>query len=674
MQAHDILDKLQKVKRLSDGSFMACCPAHADKTPSLHITSADDKILLACQAGCDTESVVSAMGLELVDLFTKDNTLTPQPSPAKNKIVATYDYKDEEGRFLYQVCRLEPKSFRQRHKNGSNSWTWDMTGVRRVLYHLDDIVTAQETIYLVEGEKDADKLWDYGQIATTSSGGANGWKPEFADSLKGKNVVIIPDNDVAGLAYGKDVARSFIGKVDAKCILLPKPAKDISDWIEQGGDVVELPSMEQNISVLLDSDKPKYQFMEDAVVWNKEISGRLLTFKAESVRSERTGIHARISIMCDWALLAWSLFNTERSEDRTRLSNQAYKQLKGDLKESYADTDLRRDFDVFCAGLWEFQLSTYEAEMVRGDDTPLPINFLLSPYIIEGGGTIVFAPAGRGKSFTALLWVASVQNGINKYWNVKQTSVLFINLERSKESVQRRVSVVNKVLGLPAETPMLIMNARGKSLSDIAAPCKRIVDKHNVKLVVLDSISRAGYGDLTENRPVNAIIDSLSSLCDSWVALAHTPRADESHVFGGVMFEAGADIVVRVASEVGEQGTMGIGYEITKSNDVPRHSQQVWAMEFNEFGLSGFRKARAYEFPEVEGKSKKSIPDAIEDFILNQDTAEATATEIADGTGFNRSNISSILNSHRFVKTRREKTGQYYGVASMVNTLDLPVE
>jgi len=664
MSLDDILGKLQKVKKLNDNSYLALCPAHADKNPSLHIAVKGDKILLSCQAGCNISSVIKAIGIEMTDLFLKER----EPKQAvKAEIVAAYDYKDEQGKVLFQVCRMNPKSFRQRRKDDSGVWVYNLDGVRRVLYHLPDLLLdLTDKVYIVEGEKDCDNLWSRGLVSTTSPGGANNWRKEYSELLKGRKVVIIPDNDKAGREYAKEVAYSLTGKANISCILLPESVKDISDWLDSGADVKELELMEQDISALMDSDKPEYRFEDEAVVWYKQAGDRQLCFKVESLRMERTGVHGRVTILCDYVPLGWSLFNIERSEDRTRLANQAHKQLSKDTKEQYTEADIRRDLDIFCAGAWNFNLSSYNPELLHGDDTPMPINFLLKPYIVEGGGTIIFAAPGKGKSFTAMLWAASINHGVNKYWQVDKANVLFINLERSRESVRRRLAQVNKVLGLPATKPMLILNARGKSLSDVALPCKKMVEKFGIEVIVLDSISRAGYGDLTENRPVNAIIDSLSSLCKTWVALAHTPRADESHIFGGIMFEAGADIVVRASSDISNDGTLGIGYEITKSNDVPMSGQVIWAMEFDEAGLNGFRRAKVGEFLEIEGKRKIGMLESIMEFIDNQDSGDATASMIADEVGLNRSNVSSILNSRsdKFVKTRRVKTSQYYGLAS----------
>ena len=58
----------------------------------------------------------------------------------KSKIVAVYDYPDENGKLLYQSVRFIPKSFRQRRSDGSGGWIWDLKGVRRVPYRLPELL------------------------------------------------------------------------------------------------------------------------------------------------------------------------------------------------------------------------------------------------------------------------------------------------------------------------------------------------------------------------------------------------------------------------------------------------------------------------------------------------------------------------------------------------------
>lgn len=65
-----ILCRLDRVRCSSQNQWMACCPAHDDKSPSLSIKATDEgKILLYCFAGCSTQDIVDSLGLRMTDLF-----------------------------------------------------------------------------------------------------------------------------------------------------------------------------------------------------------------------------------------------------------------------------------------------------------------------------------------------------------------------------------------------------------------------------------------------------------------------------------------------------------------------------------------------------------------------------------------------------------------------------
>ncbi len=69
MNFDDFISRLEGVKRTGKDSAIARCPAHQDKSPSLTIRDVSDRLLIHCFAGCDSYSVMSAVGLELSDLF-----------------------------------------------------------------------------------------------------------------------------------------------------------------------------------------------------------------------------------------------------------------------------------------------------------------------------------------------------------------------------------------------------------------------------------------------------------------------------------------------------------------------------------------------------------------------------------------------------------------------------
>ena len=70
MSASILLSKLSRVKKTGADRWMACCPAHQDKTASLAIKELpDSRVLLHCHAGCDPDSVLAAVGLTFSDLM-----------------------------------------------------------------------------------------------------------------------------------------------------------------------------------------------------------------------------------------------------------------------------------------------------------------------------------------------------------------------------------------------------------------------------------------------------------------------------------------------------------------------------------------------------------------------------------------------------------------------------
>ncbi|MFL6113740.1 MAG: VapE domain-containing protein, partial [Catenulispora sp.] len=114
-----------------------------------------------------------------------------------------------------------------------------------MLYRLPEILAADEVV-VVEGEKAADRLAALGVAATCSPGGAGKWRKAYAQALKGKDVIVLPDNDEPGRKHGRDVANSLAGIArSVRAIELPGlPDKgDVADWLEAGHTIGELISL-----------------------------------------------------------------------------------------------------------------------------------------------------------------------------------------------------------------------------------------------------------------------------------------------------------------------------------------------------------------------------------------------------------------------------------------------
>ena len=186
----------------------------------------------------------------------------------KPKMVKAYSYRGADNKLVFQVCRFEPKDFRQR-RPGNPGWIWNLKGIEPILYRLPEILKADEII-IVEGEKDADNLSEIGFTATTAPGGAGKWKPQYNEALKGKHVILISDNDNQGREHMTRVAQSLNGNVKSlKWIDLPGlPSKgDISDFISAFQDKDEA---SERLSILIDQAKvyqpPKKLSIDDIIM------------------------------------------------------------------------------------------------------------------------------------------------------------------------------------------------------------------------------------------------------------------------------------------------------------------------------------------------------------------------------------------------------------------------
>ena len=233
------------------------CPAHDDHNPSADWhTEKHNWKCRSCDVGGGAIDLARRLGVDLPE--RRPDTLAVPAQPAKRKAVAAYSYTDETGNLLYQSIRFEPKGFSQRRPDGDGGWIWNTAGVRHVPYNLPGLMIGsdepwnQQTVYVCEGEKDADRLNSLGCVATTNVAGAGKWTAELSTYLADRKVVILADNDEAGRKHAAQVLATLDGiAASARIIELPglRDKGDVSDWLDAGGSI---PQLEQ---IVLDSER-----------------------------------------------------------------------------------------------------------------------------------------------------------------------------------------------------------------------------------------------------------------------------------------------------------------------------------------------------------------------------------------------------------------------------------
>jgi hypothetical protein len=332
------------------------------------------------------------------------------------------------------------------------------------------------------------------------------------------------------------------------------------------------------------------------------------------------------------------------------------------LKETVPLERLKHQLDLFCLQVpsaWEeieVEFVTYDENTVIVQPKPL-----LSSYIVEGGGSILFAPPGAGKSYIALIKGITLANGMSDFWEVPEARpVLFVNLERSGNSLAWRDLQVRKSLGISKGSGMTYLHGRGKTISTIKRHLYAWAKARQGKgVIVIDSLSRVAEGPLGEDSTANEITNILNGIDGSWYAIGHTPRSDQGHLFGSIHWDAGADIQIKASSER-KNLELGIRLEVTKANDLAFPIPQYLALEFGDSGLVGVRNALNTEFLELVTAEAMSRKDQLIAYI--KDVSLSDATDAASATGIDRTHVSRMFNQAPFVMVKRDGRNKIFGL------------
>lgn len=217
-------------------------PGHSRRDRSVSIKDSQvlpDGIVVNSFAGDDP--------LHVKDCLRQEGLLPPLEERSSQKGLETeYIYKQADGTPYLKVTRVGYGSGKRFYQS-----RWDVAGWRKgaptgpkIPYRLPEMLGAvHDTVFFVEGEKDADNLARRGFVATTCPAGANGWSRDLVPYFKDKKVFVLPDNDEPGRRYAEQVATDLHGVAESVRVCpLPGLAEkgDVSDWLDNGGDTATL--------------------------------------------------------------------------------------------------------------------------------------------------------------------------------------------------------------------------------------------------------------------------------------------------------------------------------------------------------------------------------------------------------------------------------------------------
>jgi hypothetical protein len=276
MSAQQIATTLGNAKKVGNG-YLASCPVpdhgqgNGDKNPSLSVTDGEDgNILFKCHGGCDQHTVFNAikeMGLlpALPDRPEYLSNVRPI-MPAIPVLEHEWFYTDENEMPLfvkqrYKTFDAKGKTYKTLRIMADGSRVGKLGDCRIVpyrLFELQQAVTNGKVVYIAEGEKAVDALCSLGVTATTSHAGAGGWNPDLNQYFAGANVVVVPDNDLAGWSYAAKIVESLLPVVKSIRVTdlgLETPKADAYEFVHQlGGTKEALADKAKNSKVLAHED------------------------------------------------------------------------------------------------------------------------------------------------------------------------------------------------------------------------------------------------------------------------------------------------------------------------------------------------------------------------------------------------------------------------------------
>lgn len=245
----------------TENGLSGCCPfpSHNDSTPSFSVEIKDGGGGKWICFGCGKSG-------KLVDfeVYLSENSagVTIDRTEAHSRVEVrlralglgegskghrsdiVYTYMNDLEDVAFEVVRPKGKKegmYRRRpHPDVPGKYLKGTMGCPHVLYRLPEVIEAY-TVIFTEGEPDVESvrklnLEDAGAsnvAVTTVAGGVNGWRPEHAAWLKDKYVILIGDNDAAGVQFMEEVKLAITDTVKKLIhVVLPPEYKDISEWLK----------------------------------------------------------------------------------------------------------------------------------------------------------------------------------------------------------------------------------------------------------------------------------------------------------------------------------------------------------------------------------------------------------------------------------------------------------
>lgn len=664
----DILPLLGPVKRQGEG-VMAFCPAHADGTK--HGGKAGHSLIVhqdgttKCFAGCTWPQIEAALIAR-----SKSGPPREQAAPKANaqqwprEPVVAYEYRDPmTGDLLAVKGRFErpdpdggksEKTFRWRLPEGSYAEGFrDKYTIRDLpLWKAECVAKAprDQRVWFTEGEKAASTLHARNEIAVCGAWGAS--QRDYGDALAilaGRTVYLWPDNDQPGREYMAEIRKALRGIARQVFVInAPVPPKgDAFEYFQAGGTVEDLlanvldrPTVDvlsaTHFAVRIPTDQGPIKFD----------FGRI-TRAAGAMDCELVVSHLNPAYEGEPYAIRINLMSASA---RSQLETSLGKQFGKDITPNWTIL-----VSIACSRLREAYSQLDRATHISALPDMEEPAFLVDTLLPENADTIIFGDGSSGKTYMAYGMALEVaMGGVFCGHRAQQGGVVILDYETGERMAKFRMRRLLLGAGLdPAllsELPIHYIDSEGVPLPELRDTLRRTIERHDVKLLIIDAAGDACGGEPEKAGTVLAYFNACAELKATRLHIAHVTNteldASARRPFGSRYWHNRARRTWFVKRDQEEDSDdIDVGFICRKVNDGRLPKPEGFHITFD--GTSGPVRIVHQDFREVAAfEADQTIADRVERFLAARGTP-ATIREIADEEGIDANKVKTTLNRNK---------------------------
>ena len=167
-----------------------------------------------------------------------------------------------------------------------------------------------------------------------------------------------------------------------------------------------------------------------------------------------------------------------------------------------------------------------EPEEIMGNlEGYTPRTYAIKPLFVSGVANLIWAPGGSSKSYLSLLSCVMVDKGLSVHGlRARKGVALYLDWEETAEVFRHRLAAVHKGLNIQPYSGIIYKRMKG-SLADNVEYISKLIMKHNITFMVVDSVGAALGGSGIDQATVNQYFDAGHTLGITWLSVDHATRA-----------------------------------------------------------------------------------------------------------------------------------------------------